>query len=135
MRDRYLLFLNLTHRNMNYQELMTQIEKLFKKAIPQKIHSRGEISEDFAKSITVDVLYTEIMLLGYCFGNIEKTLAEMQKRQEKTLGNHLYEGLKHTAKKYSKLVQVFSRFHLEFENGLTQERLIENTILNLNNLT
>lgn len=111
---------------MEYKELMVEIEKIFKTELEKYITTKFGNNDEIGHQITINVTYSEIMALGYNFGNADGALKDIQKSYSKILGNHVYKNLLQTSKTYKTFVKKFSQFHLEFENGLESERLIEN---------
>jgi hypothetical protein len=111
---------------MEYITLMIEVENIFKAELHRYILKKEGGNDEIAIQITIDVLYSEIMALGYNSGNVEKTFNDLQNESNQVLGNHVYKSLLQTSKDYKKYVNKFSEFYLQFENGIEYKKLIEN---------
>ena len=111
---------------MEYITLMIEVENIFKSELDKNFLRNGISNSKIDIQITINVLYSEIMALGYNSGNVEKTFYNLQNENSEILGNHVYKNLLETSKKYKKHIKIFSAFHLELKNGIDYKTLLEN---------
>ena len=61
---------------MEYSDLMKEVEIIFKNKLNQLIPN-SQTHDIAGHQITLNVIYTEIMALGYNFGNVDKAVADL----------------------------------------------------------
>lgn len=117
---------------MNYEELIGEAKNLFierlKSQIPEEAY---KANPELSKEEYREVVFSEIMALGYNHGNIKKASEDLYQIKANTHGegrelyDEIYKGLQETAEKYANEVQIFSRFHLNYQNGLTEDQIAQ----------
>ena len=105
---------------MEYHDLVQSAKKIFitrlEKIISDEAYKANPL---LSKSAYINVVYTEIMSLGYNFGNIQKAaddIYEMEfliQRERK----EIITGVTETLRVYPKEVQIFSEFHKSYQKG------------------
>lgn len=106
---------------MDYNQLLSEIKLLFiaklKSVVPQEAYN---VNPDIDY---LDTVYTDIMSLGYNFGEIDSATGDIYEMQSALHGesDEFYQFLKQrvieTASLYPSLVKLFSEFHTKTQAG------------------
>ena len=90
-----------------------------------------EANPSLTKSAYIEVVYTEIMALGYNFGNIQKAVDDIYEvksilqGESKKLRVEILKGIIETSKIYANEVNIFSQFHRSYQQGTDYNVLVE----------
>lgn len=124
---------------MKYNELIQKVKGLFMERL-QKIVNDDAYKANFqlTKNAYLDVLYSEIMALGYNFGDVDKATNDIYEIQSilngesQELRTNIKNGVIETSTIYPLEVSIFSDFHKSYQSNTSENELIENLIEKLN---
>jgi hypothetical protein len=112
---------------MEYNELMDEVEKIFKKVLVKNIQKQSQ-EEDNVYQLRIMLIYEKIMLLGFNSGNIDKALEYLEHRNRKKVkpGKEIHDDLVEALTTYKIYVEKFSQVYFGYKNGIAPEILIKN---------
>ncbi len=126
---------------MNYNELLAEIKKCFIEKLEQIVKEEAyRANPDLGKEGYLDNVYTDIMALGYNFGNIKKAtddIYEMQSAlfsESRKLYKHIQIRVMETDMLYPSIIEIFSSFHKATQVNEDFEKVLTNTKLSLEKL-
>lgn len=123
---------------MDYNTMLQKVKELITEKldliVPNDAHiTKGKLSKDFY----LDAIYTDIMALGYNFGDVNNATKDIYELQSTVYGetNEFYNStlirVTETAKQYPQLVNVFSVFHKLSQNSVPFDEVIDNVKIEL----
>mgnify|MGYP003113982516 CR=1 FL=1 len=127
---------------MDFDIYQAKLKELF---IPYLIKVIPEVayknSQALTKEMYADTIYTDIMALGYNFGDINKASDDKAELtitlpgiKTKSMGEFRNE-IQETAKHYSDAVSIFSQAHLNVQSGKSPLSTLDYIEVELNKLT
>jgi hypothetical protein len=122
---------------MDYNEALKQVRELFLYRLAKVVKDDAYLANPkLPKEVYLDALYTDIMALGYNFGDLDKA-AEDSYEMKSALWGKNYElksqnrmGVKETQRLYPKEINIFSNFHKLTQDGVGFKEAIA-TVKNL----
>jgi hypothetical protein len=124
---------------MEYSELIQKVKELFIEHLDKTVKDDAiKANSQLTKQAYLDVIYTEIMSLGYNFGNVEKAtndIYEMKSAlhgESQDLKNRIQKGVVETLNTYPFEIKTFSDFHKSYQKNIKEEVLINDLIETLN---
>ncbi len=123
---------------MNYEEFLGKLRDLFLAILNQKV-----TEEEYKKNprlmpdLVRDKIYTNIMALGYNFGDKQKAIDDIYEMQVPLFGesNELYQEtttrVVDTSKKYPDEIILFSNTHKDYLNRKPLETILNELEINL----
>jgi len=116
---------------MDYNEILSEIKTLFIEKLEKIVRPEAyEANPLLDKHVYLDTIYTDIMTLGYNFGNKKKATDDIYEMQSALHGESqdLYKFIQmrveETAMLYPDLVKTFSTFHKATQSGEDFEKII-----------
>jgi hypothetical protein len=116
---------------MNYDQILGEIKKSIIEKLAQIVPEAAYLANpNLTKHTYLDSIYTDIMALGYNFGDIKKAVDDIYEMQSPLFGEgeEMYRTIQsrfvETASLYSFFVLIFSHFHKETQAGKDYEEVL-----------
>lgn len=121
---------------MNYDQALEEIKSIILQKLDQEIPEEAFDPElGLTKQNFLDTLYTDIMALGYNFGDQQKAVEDIYEMQSPIYGEtvelmeYTKERVADTAIHYQPYVRLFSDFHKSTQAGQKFEEVLANSKL------
>jgi hypothetical protein len=118
---------------MDYNQLLQEIKNLFLPQLKAIVHQAAyDANPKLTKDLYLDMLYTDIMALGYNFNDSKKAVDDIYELQSMLHGesDELYQNIQQriseTKAIYPFFVNVFSLFHKQSQDGVPFNEVIAN---------
>ena len=115
---------------MEYNELLEKVKSIFIEHLQKVVETDAYRANPLLTHTDyINIVYTEIMSLGYNFGNIENAINDIYEMQSELYGeleSEIRKGVNETAKLYIYEINVFSEFHKSYKNGTAYDFLLKN---------
>jgi len=126
---------------MKYNEILAEVKQSFieklKKIVTEETYEANSLSKEdgFMRGVYLETIYTDIMALGYNFGDLKKAIDDIYEIQGGDNDIEFYKELRmrveETARQYSDLIPIFSNFHKETQAGEDFEKVLKDIRLAL----
>ncbi|MES2851939.1 MAG: hypothetical protein V4698_03435 [Bacteroidota bacterium] len=123
---------------MDYNQLLEEIKNLFLPQLKAVVHQAVyDANPDMPEVFYRDMIYTDIMALGYNFNDSKKAVDDIYELQSMLHGesDELYQNIQQriseTKAIYPFFVNVFSLFHKQSQDGLPFNEVIQNVKIEL----
>ena len=123
---------------MDYNEILSEIKILFIEKLEKIVNDEAyKANLLLSKQSYLDTLYSDIMALGYNFGDIKKATEDIYEMQSalfgdsKELHKNIQLRVEETNRLYPALVNSFSKFHKETQEGEDFEKVLDEIKLDL----
>ena len=123
---------------MNYEEFLVKLRHLFLAILNKKVTEEEYLKNPRLMAFAVrDKIYTNIMALGYNFGDKQKAIDDIYEMQVPLFGesNELYQEIRtrvvDTGKKYPDEIIFFSNTHRDYLHHKPLENILNELEINL----
>lgn len=124
---------------MNYEEFLEEVKKIFTDKLNQIVtENEYQSMQNLLPFVVRDKIYTNIMALGYNFGDRQKAIDDVYEMQVPLFGesNKLYEEItlriNDTIQKYPNEVLLFSNLHKKFLKHQKLETILSELEIEIN---
>ncbi|MFN8258147.1 MAG: hypothetical protein U0W24_20830 [Bacteroidales bacterium] len=127
---------------MDYNEILSKIKKVFIEKLTEIVDEDAyKTNPKLTKFAYLDSLYTDIMALGYNFGDLQKAADDIYEMKSALHGesNELYNKIKFNVREtsivYPGLVKIFSLFHTKTQAGEDFDKVLNDIKLAIKGVT
>jgi len=117
---------------MNHEQALTELQRVFLQKLDNLIDDdivKG--NPMLTKQAVLDIFYTNIMALGYNFGNKQKAIDDIYEMQSPLYGEsvelmeNIEARIESTIENFPGLIQLFSYFHKSTQAGKDAGEIVE----------